>query len=155
MSLTAVITQNISAQTQNIIFSTSGQVEEITYSNNQITYAAESSFVLSQSDFSLFAAYKLQFYNALLSNYPNINTYFNIEIPVCLIEIQSLSGPNIIQFHQTSTASPVSLIYNISFDRGALTATFAAQSNQITITLQEFLLAYQMLRSYFNQCQIA
>jgi hypothetical protein len=73
-------------------------------------------------------------------------------MPVCLFEIQSMSGPNLLVYTQTSTASPVTHVYTITFDRGAKTATFSARSSQISITIQEFLNGFQILRLFLNQC---
>lgn len=154
MALSSVITQNIPAGTQQIIFNNPTEVDNITYSGSGLTYAVESSFTLSQSDMVLYFQNKLAFYNALLLNFPAINAGFNLEVPVCLMEVQSMSGPNYLVFTQTSTASPVTHVYTITFDRGSLIATFAARASAITITPQEYLMAFQILRLFFNQVSL-
>lgn len=155
MSLLAINTLNLPSLTQSIVFNNPSQVDEISYASNSITYPIASSFVLSQADFALFYQYSQQFYNSLIINFPNITQYYNIEIPVCLFEIQSLGGPNLLNFTQTSTASPVTHVYTITFDRVAKTATFAARASAITITMQEYLLAFSALTQYANQVTIA
>ena len=149
------MTQNTSGNTQNIVYNNPGFIDSITYASNGITYPKASTFTLSQSDCSLFLAYKLQFYNALLQNFKTVTSYFNIELPVCLMEIQSLSSPNTIRYHQTSTSTPTTHVYNITFDRDALTTTFAARPSAITITLQEYLNAFQLIQIFFNQIALA
>jgi hypothetical protein len=151
MALTANTILNLPSGTQQIIFSNPSEVDNITYSSSGITYALESSFILSQADMALYMTYLTVFYNALLLNFPSINASFNKEVSVFLIEIQALNGPNLLVFTQTSTASPITHVYTITFDRGAKTATFAARSSAITITPQEYLIAFQLLKLFFNQ----
>lgn len=155
MALTGSISLNTPSTTQEIIFSNPTTLDSITYSSNFFTYPISSSFVLSQSDFANFWFYKQQFYNSLLANFGQIQKNYSIKVPVCSMKIYSSNGPNIIQYTQTSSASPITQVYNITFDRGALTATFAARYNLITITTQEFLMAYPIIGLFANQCTIS
>jgi hypothetical protein len=155
MALQGLITQNSPGNTQQIVFNNPSMIDSITYGNAGITYPNVPSYTLTQSDFSLFYTYKTQFYNALLINFPSLSEMANLEVPVCQMKIYSSSGPNIIQYYQSSTASPTSLVYNISFDRGSLTTTFAARPAAITISIQEYLLAFPIIALYANQVGIA
>ena len=153
MAISSTIIQNLPAKTAQIIFTNTAEFENITYSSDGITYAAEASAVISTGDFSIFFANKLSFYNALISQFP-LSPYFQYKIPVSKFEIYSSSGPNILQYLQTSTASPITNVYNITFDRVALTATFAARTNPITNTYQEYLIGFQWMSMFANQIQI-
>lgn len=151
MAVTSSISQNIPSGTQQIIFDNPSEFENITYSSSGLTYAAEGSTVLSQSDFIVFYQNKQQFYNSLLLNFPLLSNSFNLQLPVSQFKILSLSGPNILQYYQTSTASPITLVYNLTYDRGAKTCTFAARANPITITYQEYLIGFQWITQFYNQ----
>lgn len=155
MALQGTLIQNVPANTAEIDFYNPTLLDSVSYSSSGISYPVANSYSLNQSDFSLFYNYKSQLYNFILANFPSVVNSYNNELPVCFIEVQSLSGPNIIQYYQKSTASPVNLVYNISFDRGTLTATFAARTNQITITFQEFLFAFFILKLYASQIALA
>ena len=120
-----------------------------------MVYPIASSFTLSKADFALFYLYKTQFYNALLVNFPSLSASFQQEVAVMKSQIYSSNGPNLIQYLQTSTASPVSLVYNITYDRGAHTATCAARNSAITISFQEYLMCYPIITLYANQVALA
>ena len=151
MAITSSIVQNTSSSVQTIIFYNPTEFENISYSTSGITYASESSTILSQSDFIVFYDNTLQFYNSLLTNYLNVSNSVNVKLPVSQFKIYSSSGPNILQYTQTSTASPISSVYNLTFDRVALTMTFAARTNPITITLQEYLLGFIWITQFYKQ----
>lgn len=155
MAVSSIITQNVPSSTQQIIFDNPTEFENISYSSSGITYASESSTVLSQDDFIVFYQNKLQFYNTLLLNFPSISNSFTSRLPVSKFEILSLTGPNILEYLQTSTSSPITNVYNLTFDRGALTMTFAARTNPITITLQEFLTGFQWITQFYNQVKLS
>ena len=152
MALQGVITINTPSDTAQIVFSNGSTLDSITYSHTGLTYPVASSFNLSQSDFALFYVYKSQFYNSLFQNFPVIRTSFDVKVPVCLTEINSLGSPNIIRYHQTSADS---LVYNISYNRNTNIATFAARSNSITITPQEYLQAYQLITLFATQVTLS
>jgi len=155
MALQGIITQDIPSLTQQIVFSNPSTLDSITYlSGTGVSYPIASGFTLSQSDFNLWFQYKTQFYNALFNNFPVIGQFSSVEVPVVQMKIYSSNGPNIIQYYQTSTASPVNLVYNITFDRGALTATFGERSSAITITPQEYLMGFQFISAFANQVQL-
>lgn len=155
MATTSVVTQNLPSDTQQVIFYDTGEFDNITYSSNQITYAAESSITMSQSDFALWYKYFLQYYNLLLTNFPVINSAYNTSVPICKFEILSLStqSPNLIEYIQTSTITSQS-VYSITYSTTGNTATFAARSAPITITLQEFLIGFQLITQFANQCSL-
>ena len=155
MALSGSLNSNVPSNTYEIVFNNPSLIDSITYSNLGITYPSTSSYTLSQDDFALFYTYKSQLYNGILQNFPNVTAAFYLEIPVCRMEIQSLGSPNILQYYQTSTASPITLVYNISYNRSNNIATFAARSSQITVTLQEYLQAFQMITLYAKQVALA
>ena len=155
MAVTSAISQNIPSNTQQIIFYNPTEFENITYSTSGMTYNSESSVVLNITDFIVFYQNKLQFYNSLLTNFPSIPSNIEKTIPVCQFKIYSSSGPNILQYTQTSTASPITSVYNLTLDRVGLTVTFAARSNPITITLQEYLIGFHWITQFYNQVVLA
>jgi len=154
MAITSTITQNVPAITEQVVFFNPSEFENISYSSRGITYAVEISSVLSQVDFIVFYQNLLQFYNSILLNFPTIANSFNTLLPVCQYKIFTSNGPNLIQYTQTSTASPITSVYNITYDKVANTATFARRLNPITITLQEFLTGFQWFTQFFNQIKI-
>ena len=151
MALTGSISQDVPGTLQSITFSNPTFLDSITYSSAGITYPVAASFTLSQSDFALFYAYKSQFYASLLQNFSSIIQSQLVPLPVALMEIKNISGPDVLQYYQTSTSSPVYLVYNISYDYDDNIATFAARSSAITITLQEYLVAFQILKLFSQQ----
>jgi hypothetical protein len=156
MAVTSTITQNIPGATQQVVFYNPSEFDNLTYNSNQMTYAAESSIILSQSDFALWFLQKRQFYNLLITNFPIINSSYNVAAPICKFEILSLStsNPYIIQYIQTSSSSPITSVYSITYSTTANTATFAVRTNPITITMQEFLIGFQNIIQFANQCSL-
>jgi hypothetical protein len=106
------------------------------------------------SFFITFYQNKLQFYNSLLLNFPSISNSFNLKLPVSKFDISSLIGPDVIEFIQTSTTSPIKRVYKLMFDKSALTVEFSARSNPITITLQEYLLGFQWITQFYHQVKL-
>jgi hypothetical protein len=156
MAVTSTITQNIPGATKQVVFYNPSEFDNLTYNSNQMTYAAESSIILSQSDFALWFLQKRQFYNLLITNFPIINSSYNVAAPICKFEILSLStsNPYIIQYIQTSSSSPITSVYSITYSTTANTATFAVRTNPITITMQEFLIGFQNIIQFANQCSL-
>lgn len=156
MPLTSVIAQDIPAATQEITFYNPGVIEDVLFSNNTFTYAAISSFTLIKSDFVLFFANKLQFYNAVLNNFPYVGSYyFNNVLPASSTQMQISSHPSPnISFTHTSSESPTLTVVNITYDINAQTATFAKRLNAVTITMQEFLHAFGVLKRFAAQCAL-
>jgi len=151
MPVNSSIIQNTPSGTQEINFFNPLEFENIIFSPSGITYSSEGITVLSKNDFNTFYQQKLQLYNSLLSNFPILSSSFNNEIPVSSFRIFSSSGPNILQYMQTSTASPISLVYNLTFDRVAKTVTFAARANPIQISYQEYLMGFRWITEFNTQ----
>jgi hypothetical protein len=154
MAVISTITQNIPAATQQIIFYNPSEFDNITYSSNSITYATEASITLSQSDLALWFVNKLIFYNTLLFNFPTINASFNAPLPICKFEI--VANPtvaHIIEYIQTSGLTSLS-VYNITYNTSTNTATFTARTSPITVTLQEYLIGFEYIKQFTNQCSL-
>ncbi len=156
MALISTIIQNVPSGTQQIIFDDPNEFENISYSSSGMTYNSEPGIVLSQTDFNLFFTNNVQFYNVLLLNFPAINAFFNVKLPICKFEILSLStsNPFVIQYIQTSTSSPITNVYSLTFSTTAKTVTFTARNNPITISLPEYLIGFQFLRAFASQVQL-
>jgi len=153
MALQGEIFVDLPNQTQTISFQNPNILDSITYSSGVIQYPVTNTFTLSQSDFALFILYKTQFYQSLISNFPVVGLSFQAEVLAAQIRLLSTLGPNLFTFNQTTTGS-YNLVYNMTFDRNAKTVGFQARTNQISITLQEYLMAFPVLMQYANQVAI-
>ena len=91
--------------------------------------------------------------SSLISNFPVVGLSFQAEVLAAQIRLLSTLGPNLFTFNQTTTGS-YNLVYNMTFDRNAKTVGFQARTNQISITLQEYLMAFPVLMQYANQVAI-
>jgi len=129
----------------------SSQVDEITYSSNSITFSSISSFNLMKSDAILYSTFINVFLNLLLINFPSIQNSRGISLPLSSFEIQFVtSGIEHIYYIQTSNGNS---IYDTNYVPIAQSASFSSRSS-ITITLQEFLFAVQMLTFYSTQVSL-
>jgi hypothetical protein len=153
MALTSVISLDVINVNSSITYNNPSQIESISFSSNSITFSSTAGFTLSKSDTLLYLKYLLAFNSQLFVNFPFISQFSTLSLPVSQFKILILNGPNIIEYFQTSTSSPVSLVYNITYTPGG-TATFAARSSPITITLQEFFMCIYMMIQYQTQINI-
>lgn len=153
MALTSTTTWDIVGQTQTITFYQSAlQVDQIVFSSNQITFSNISSFNLSKSDYLLYFQYLNAYFTTLLINFPSIGGSVNGKFPVCQFEILETSlGVTHIDYIQSSQGST---IYSINYVPVALSASFVARASPITITLQEFFYAINILTQYTNQISL-
>jgi hypothetical protein len=137
MALTSTTTFDIVGQTQQIIFYNSGSpVDQINYANNQITFAAESSYNLIKSDLLLYIQYMLVFNNLIISNFPIVLQSINFPWPLSQFDItESNSGVTHLDYTQNSQGN---LVLGINYVPVAGSAGFTARSNPITISMQEF-----------------
>lgn len=153
MSLQGVITQDIPNATQSISFVNPTVLDSITYSSVGLTYPVAGSYTLSQTDFNLWITYKTQFYTSLFVSFPNISLNNLKEVSAAQIRLLSTTGPNLYTYNQTTTGA-YNLVYNITFDRNAKTVSFQARTAGVTITAQEYLMAYPILMQFANQVAI-
>lgn len=137
MALSANTVLNIPGNTQTIIFNNPGAVDEIDFGSNQIVLKAISSYNLSKSDYQLYVGYLIIYFNALLANFPSINSAFSLSLPLC--EFDFKFGATRITYDQHSSATDA---YNLTYLFSNSTATIAARASDVTITLQEF---FQMI----------
>jgi len=136
MSLQAAILLDIGNQAQTLTYTlSSSQVDQVSFSNNQVTFGTTSGFNLSKSDFLIYVAALNTFNNALIVNFPSVQNARGLTLPVSSFELQLTSvGVTHIYYTQTSLGNSV---YNTNYVPIAQSASFAARS-QITITMQEF-----------------
>ena len=162
MATTAVVSQDIVNATQQVVISDPTEFDNILFNSSGITYASESAITISLSDLQLWYGYLRAFNTSLLANFPVTSSPFPIggggyaAIPICKFEIASVSTqtPNIVQYVQTSTLTSLN-VYNITYSTTANTATFAARSSSVTISLQEYLIGFQFISTFINQCIVA
>ena len=149
MALTAATVFDLVGGTQTITLSDPAQVDQITFSDNSITFASESSYNLVKSDLLLYITYLNTFNTLLLRNFPIVNTYYNKAWPLSLFEISITDvGVTHITYNQTSMGTTV---LNIDYVPQATAAGFTARVSPITVTLQEYLMTINMLNQYYFQ----
>lgn len=149
MALTSKTTFDIDGQTQTISFyAGSNLVDEITFSNNQITFAKTGQFTLSKSDTLLYMQFLNTYHNHLLSHFPSISSSIGAKLPLCQFDINILSqGVTKIIYKQTSQGNPV---YTTNYVPSSQSASFAERT-QMTITLQEFFMTILMNAQFKTQ----
>ena len=150
MALTAATVFDLIAATQTITFSNPAQVDQITYSGNQITFQTSSTYNLSQSDFALYVKYVLAFNILLIQNFPQIpNSYILEWSPLSIFSItQSNVGVEHITYNQSSNGTQV---ININYVPIATSAAFATRGSPVTIPLQEWFTFIVMMQQYATQ----
>lgn len=152
--LQGIITQNVPAVTSQIIFGNPSTLDSITYSNSGIIFPVASSFTMSQSDYALFNLYNLQFFNSLILNYPGpLSSATNVVLPASKFEIIAVPIGNVIEYIQTTGLTNLN-VYNIVYSTATQVATFSARPSQVTITLQEYVNSFPILRQFANQISL-
>ena len=153
MALTSVASFDVVNQTQTItFFESSTQVDEITYSAGSITFANISGFNLSKSDCLLYFQYLNAYFNSLLINFPSISLSQNGKWPLSQFDItQSSQGVTHIIYTQTSQGN---VVYTTNYVPVALSASYIARSNPVTITLQEFYMTINVMTAFTNQISL-
>lgn len=149
MALTSTITLDLVGQTQVLNYYEGATLTDtITYSSNQITFAATSGFNLSKSDCILYNTFFQTYFTALVLNFPVVSKSNNILWPVCNFEVSNTSvGVTHINYIQTTGASSVLTINYVPLSGQA---AFSARSS-VTISLQEFFMTQIMLAQFTNQ----
>jgi hypothetical protein len=152
MALTSVTTFDIVGQTQTITFNNPSQVDQITFSSSQITFATISSFDLVKSDMLLYFKYLNAFNNLLLINFPSISSSIGQIFPLCNFQLsETSSGVEHIIYNQTSSGNTV---INVNYVPIATSAAFTARASPVTITLQEFFFLVVMMNSFNTQVNL-
>lgn len=149
MSLQANVLLDIPDLTQTLTYTVSNvMVDQITFSNNQITFASISSFNLAKSDLAIYSSTLNTFLNALIFNFPTVQNSRGLSLPVSTFEMQLATvGIEHIYYIQSSQGNS---IYNTNYVPLAQSASFSARSS-IVVTLQEFFLSVQMQQIYAQQ----
>lgn len=152
MALTSITTFDVVGQTQSISFNNPGQVDQISYANNQITFAQISGFNLSKSDLLIYLQFLILFNSLLVTNFPSVNLSLNNAWPNCSFDItQSTSGVEHIIYTQNTGSTNV---YTINYVPVAVSASFAARGAPVTITLQEYFSMIACLIQYKTQINL-
>jgi hypothetical protein len=149
MALQAIIFVDLVGLTSTLTFTlNSASIDELTYSNNSITFSSTSGFNLIKSDFLIYNSYLNVFLNSLLINFPTIQNSRGISLPISTFQINlSTSGIEHIYYVQTSSGNS---IYNTNYVAVATSASFAARTSE-TITMQEFFVFCQLHNIYAQQ----
>jgi hypothetical protein len=151
MALTSTTIFDIIGQTQTIVFSNPSAIDQIDFSNNQITYGSNGGFNLAKSDCLLYLQYLIIFQNLLFSNFPSLLSSVNLALPVSLFTLSNINvGVTHINYLQTSGANS---IYSINYVPLAQAAYFTSRSSSTT-TLQEFFTSILLLNQYKNQVML-
>lgn len=126
MALTSITTVDIPNATQTITFSNPGQLEQITFSSDLITFSAISTFNLSKSDMILYGQYIRTFNNLLLVNFPSVSSSVNLPWPLSQFHITT-SMPSVkhIIYTQSSQGTQVT---QINYVPTALAGSFATRA---------------------------
>lgn len=149
MALTSTTTFDVINVTSTITFNNPSQVDQITFSGNQITFQTCSSYTLVKSDFLLYFKYLNSFNNQLFINFPSISQSINSAFPLSVFDITIYSaGVTHIIYNQTSLGTTVT---NINYVPIAGAAAIVARSSPVTITLQEFFMFVYILNQYSTQ----
>jgi hypothetical protein len=152
MALTSTTVVDLIGGTQTITFSDPDQVDQITFSNNQITFQSSSTYNLSKTDLLLYFQYLLVFNTLLQRNFPSFNASVNQPWPLCSFSISETNvGVKKIIYDQTSTGTTV---LHINYVPIAQAASFATRSSPVTISLQEYLSTIDLLQIYAIQINL-
>lgn len=149
MALTSTTTFDLVGQTQTLTYFNPSQVDALTFSSNQITFAQISSFNLAKSDLILYCKFLNIFSNLLISNFPSVSTSVNSPWPLSNFQIsETFQGVTHITYNQTSQGTTAQ---NINYLPISAAAAFAARASAVTISLQEFFMYVLMSNQYAIQ----
>jgi hypothetical protein len=148
MALQATLFLDIPDQQLTLNYTLNGsQIDQLTYSNNQITFGSTAGFNLIKTDFIIYNVYLNTFLNSLIANFPIVQNSRGISLPLSSFVIQlTSSGVEHIDYIQTSSGNSV---YNTNYVPLASSASLAVRST-ITITMQEFLVFCELHNIYAN-----
>lgn len=149
MALTSTTTFDIVGATQTLTFNNPSQIDQISFSNNQITFASVIAYNLSKSDTILWFKYLNTFNNLLLINFPSISSSIGQIWPLSLFSITETNvGVVKIIFEQQNLGIDV---LKINYLPIATSAAFSARASPITISLQEYFMTVLMMNQYITQ----
>ena len=152
MALTSTTTFDLVNQTQILTFNNPSQLDQIIFTNNQITFSAISTFNLSKSDLLLYLQF-LNIFSVLLSrNFPFVNASIASAWPLCSFDItESNVGVKKIIYTQNTASTNV---YTIDYLPLIASCSFAARASPVVITTQEFLSMVDFLTQYAVQVNL-
>jgi hypothetical protein len=152
MALTSSTTFDIVGQTQAITFNNPSQVDQITFSSNQITFSASTTFNLAKSDLILYFKYLNAFNNLLLINFPSISSSVGQIFPLCSFQLsETFAGVEHITYDQTTAGN---MVLHINYVPVAVSGAFSTRSAPVTITIQEFFLLVLLMNGFTNQVSL-
>lgn len=152
MALVQVLGTDSLGVTSYIDFNNPGQVDQVSFGGNAITFAACSQFNLSKSDTVLYIKYLEAFSANLLINFPAIAGFINTSWPICNFQTSITSaGVTHINYIQSSGASTV---LDINYVPIAASSGFSARVSPVVITLQEFFMMCYILSQYAVQVEL-
>jgi hypothetical protein len=152
MALTQQTTVDIVGKTQTIVFNDPSAVDQIAYSNNEITFGTISTYNLSKSDLLLYGQFVNTFNNSLILNFPIVNQSIGQIFPLCNFQIsETTAGVTHLMYNQTSAGTTAC---NINYLPSVLQCAFTARSSPVTVTLQEYFLFVLMLGQYIQQVNL-
>src|ERR1700683_5214296 len=144
MALTAQTTLDIVNSNQQISFySSSVLVDQIIYSNNQLTFATIAQYNLSKSDFLLFYQYLNVYFLALQTNFAVVNSSLQNIWPLCQFDItENNIGTTKLIYTQASSGTNVLVVNYVPI---AMAASISARASPVVISVQEFFMTMNML----------
>lgn len=149
MAITSTTLVDIVGQTQTLTYFDPGQVDQITFSSNQITFGAISTFNLTKPDLLLYCQFLNIFSNLLIFNFSSVSNSVASPFPLCNFQIsETFAGVHHITYNQTSAGTTVQ---NINYVKEASAAGFTARGAPVTISLQEFFMYVLMSNQYAIQ----
>ena len=149
MALTSTTTFDISGTAQTLTYFNPSQVDQITFSSNQITFAAVSQFNLAKSDLLLYCQFLNIFNNLLIANFPSVSNSISSPWPLCQFDFSETNvGVKRLIYTQTSQGTAVQTINYLPI---ATSAAFTARGSPVTISLQEFFMYVLMSNQYAIQ----
>lgn len=153
MALTSTTIFDISAQSQTLNFTNPNQIDQISYSGNQIIFSSSKTYTLLKSDVILWFKYLNAFNSLLLSNFPSIYANAGQAIPVCSFSMsssQSNSEKKLVFDQQWSGIE----VLNINYSSLSASAIYSTRANPIKISLQEFSMTVLMMSQFITQISL-
>lgn len=149
MALTSTTSFDIVGQTQTLTFNNPGQIDQVSFANNQITFQAETQYSLAKSDMILWFKYLNAFNNLLLINFPSISSSIGQIFPLCVFSIvENNIGVKKITYDQQISGTEV---LNIVYVPLAAAASVATRASPVTISLQEWFMTVLMMNQFTQQ----
>jgi hypothetical protein len=152
MALTSTTLFDIVGGTQTITFNNPSQIDQISFSNNSITFQACSTYNLAKSDTLLWFQYLNTFNNLLLINFPAINSSIGQIFPLCQFDLSETNvGVKKIIYTQTSAGT---VVLTNTYLPIATSISFIARASPVTITIQEYFMTILMTNQFTQQVNL-